>query len=48
MFAGLAPRLAKVGPACGVMIGVYEVVGGWRAGVHARGDAGAVGEVASE
>ncbi|BGP34353.1 Carrier protein, mitochondrial [Rhodotorula toruloides] len=36
MFAGLAPRLAKVGPACGVMIGVYEVVGGWRAGVHAR------------
>lgn len=27
LFRGLSPRIAKVGPACGVMIGSFEVVG---------------------
>ncbi|GAA6056944.1 hypothetical protein JCM3770_007156 [Rhodotorula araucariae] len=31
LWAGLTPRLAKVGPACGLMIGCYEAISAWRA-----------------
>ncbi|TNY17900.1 mitochondrial carrier domain-containing protein [Rhodotorula diobovata] len=30
LWSGLTPRLAKVGPACGLMIGCYEAISGWR------------------
>ncbi|GAA5856764.1 hypothetical protein JCM9279_006107 [Rhodotorula babjevae] len=30
LWSGLTPRLAKVGPACGLMIGCYEGISGWR------------------
>jgi len=29
LFAGMLPRLLKVGPACGIMIGTYEAAKGW-------------------
>ncbi|PKI85361.1 Carrier protein, mitochondrial [Malassezia vespertilionis] len=35
LFRGLSPRLAKVAPSCGIMIGSYEVVGRYLAGLHA-------------
>ncbi|GAA5988945.1 hypothetical protein JCM10908_006240 [Rhodotorula pacifica] len=31
LFAGLTPRLAKVGPACGLMIGCYEAISSFSA-----------------
>lgn len=34
LFRGLAPRLAKVAPSCGIMIGSFEVVGRWLARMH--------------
>ncbi|KAI3628088.1 MTM1 [Malassezia furfur] len=33
-FRGLTPRLAKVAPSCGIMIGSFEVVGRWLAHRH--------------
>ncbi|BGP42414.1 Carrier protein, mitochondrial [Rhodotorula kratochvilovae] len=41
LWSGLTPRLAKVGPACGLMIGCYEAISGWRA-------QGRLGAVAAE
>lgn len=29
LMKGLTPRLAKVGPACGIMVGCYEGLGKW-------------------
>lgn len=29
LMRGLTPRLAKVGPACGIMVGCYEGLGRW-------------------
>jgi len=29
LYAGLTPRLAKIAPACGIMISCYEGVGKW-------------------
>lgn len=34
LFRGLTPRLAKVAPSCGIMIGSFEVVGRWLARSH--------------
>ncbi|GAA5839373.1 hypothetical protein JCM11251_003962 [Rhodosporidiobolus azoricus] len=38
-FRGLTPRLAKVGPACGLMIGCYEALSSFSSASRARKDA---------
>jgi solute carrier family 25 protein 39/40 len=37
LFAGLGPRIAKVAPACGVMIGTYETAKQYFATRNRRG-----------
>ncbi|GAA5892686.1 hypothetical protein JCM8208_005885 [Rhodotorula glutinis] len=39
-WSGLTPRLAKVGPACGLMIGCYEGISGWRGAQRATTERG--------
>ncbi|KPV74119.1 uncharacterized protein RHOBADRAFT_38003 [Rhodotorula graminis WP1] len=40
LWSGLTPRLAKVGPACGLMIGCYEGISGWRGAQRAATERG--------